>query len=131
MISLGIIFAAMVLTLLNSYHMLEFKNQITEEISDPSFSELVFNSFLEMKIDSYHTNMRNLISSYLITKDGDLKDKIQTKFEEMFGNYKMVLVIDDQEFNPNNIDLNEEHSTAFRKIATPDGYKKIQLRYYK
>ncbi len=131
MISLGIIFAAMVLTLLNSYHMLEFKSQITEEISDPAIPELVFNSFLEMKVDGYHTSVRNLISEYLITKDDNIKTAIGNKFREMFEKYKAVLIIGDQTFNPNNIDLDKEHNTAFRKVATPNGYEKIQLRFYK
>jgi len=131
MISLGIIFAAMVLTLLNSYHMLEFKSQITEKISDPAIPELVFNSFLEMKVDDYHTSVRNLISEYLITKDDNLRTVIGNKFKDMFEKYKAVLIIGDQTFNPNNINLDEEHNTAFRKIATINGYEKIQLRFYK
>ena len=129
MISIGIIFAVMLLTVLHSYHLLEFKSDIKEEIAEPTFPELTFNSFLGMRVNGI--TMRDLISEYLITGDDNIKTIIKNKFNDMFGNYKAVLVFKDQTLNPNNIDLNGKHYTAFRKIAVLGGYENIQLRFYK
>lgn len=134
MLAVGLITGSVVLIVLNDVGLITIKTKVIEEAPKPVVPEITFNSFLESRVSGYpkdNNKVRNLMSSYLVTGDPELEDKISNKFDTFFEDYKgFVLVTSEKNFNPNDIDLPKDHKTAFRRISTPSGSKMIQLRFY-
>lgn len=134
MLAMGLIVGSIVLVILNDAGLVRMRTKIIEEAPRPVVPQITFNSFLESRVSRYpkdNNKMRNIISSYLVSKDPGLERNISQGFNEFFGDYKgFVLVVGEKTFNPRDIDLSKDHDTAFRKISTPGGSKGIQLRFY-
>ena len=131
--AIGIILASIILLILGEFHLFDIKFELIEKIELPSTPERGFNAFLEQTVEEYgNLSLIDLISSYLITKDSNLRDTISSYFENTFNKGKYVLILDNEDvINPKGVNLDKKHFTAFIRIATINGYKTIQLRYYK